>query len=420
MVRGQVRACERDTGPESHGCPFRDAGAEIFAPLGYLIMSRTFLSTLFLLSTAFLLGCGGGSKPVVVPQPQVTDAFMFLQEVPNQGATLTPMTGQYTISENSATFEAIPTQDPATGQVTSGDFGSVYLSPENGKVAFDLWGGMDSALVDQWDIYVDNADGSTTQITNDSYEDSYPQLSSDGEEVVFTSLRQGANGGNSVVVRSAIDPSLPELVLPTPLGATNVWDPTFSPDGTKIAVEASGFNDTDGDFHGIILMNADGSNPQLITNPKSATCDCWDGFPAFTPGGNQIVFTGSTTTTDASYLDIYITNLDGSGTTQLSDGVGYNVDPLVIDVPGLATKVVFESDRDNMSATASTGYEIYSMNLDGTGLVRLTNNGLFDGFSQAWFVPQGSATPARAGTQARHAHRPEVPAGQRLLHGFKW
>ena len=81
----------------------------------------------------------------------------------------------------------------------------MYLSADNGKVAFDLWGGMDSALVDQWDIYVDNADGSTTKITNDSYEDSYPQLSSDGQEVVFTSLRQGANGGNSIVVRSAIN-----------------------------------------------------------------------------------------------------------------------------------------------------------------------------------------------------------------------
>ena len=92
-------------------------------------MGRTFFTVaLFLLSTAFLLGCGGGSKAVVVPQPQVTNAFMFLQEVPNQGATLTPMTGQYTVSENSATFEPVPAQDAVTGQVTSGDFGrSIFL-----------------------------------------------------------------------------------------------------------------------------------------------------------------------------------------------------------------------------------------------------------------------------------------------------
>ena len=45
------------------------------------------------------------------------------------------------------------------------------------------------------------------------YEDSYPQLSSDGSKVVFTSLRQGANGPNSIVVRNAVNPLLPELVL---------------------------------------------------------------------------------------------------------------------------------------------------------------------------------------------------------------
>lgn len=398
----------------------RVTGREIFTSLGCLIMSRTFFPVLFLpCLSLFLLGCGGGSKTVVAPQPKVTNAFMFLQEVPNQGATFTPMTGQYVITGNSVTFEAVPTQDSLTGQITSGDFGSVYLSPSN-KVAFDLWGGIGSTLVDQWDIYVGNADGSTTQITNDSYEDSYPQLSSDGKKVVFSSLREGANGPHSIVVRSAINPVLPELVLPAPLGATNLWDPTFSPDGTKIAVEASGYNDSDGDFHGLILMNADGSNPRLITNPYSATCDCWDGFPAFTRDGSQIVFTGGTNTSDGSYLDIYITNVDGSGTTQLSDGVGYNVDPLVIDVPGMARKIVFESDRDNMSATATTGYELYSMNLDGTGLVRLTSNTLFDGFSQEWFVAQGSGSHARAAVQARRGHRMEVAAGQRLLRGFKW
>ena len=36
----------------------------------------------------------------------------------------------------------------------------------------------------------------------------------------------------------------------------------------------------------------------------------------------------ATTTEVRNYVDIYITNLDGSGTTQVSDGVGYNVDPI--------------------------------------------------------------------------------------------
>ena len=387
-------------------------------------MSRTFFFVaLFLPSTAFLLGCGGGSKAVVTPQPQpqITDAFMFLQEVPNQATSFTPMTGEYSVLGNDVTFQAIPAQDPSSGQVTAADFGSAYLSPSSNKITFDLWGGLGNTLVDQWDIYVENTDGSTTQITNDSYEDSYPQLSSDGRKVVFTSMRQGANGPNSIVVRDAVNPLAPEQVLPMPPGATNVWDPTFSPDGSMIAVEASDDDGVTTTFHGIVLMYADGSNAQLITNPYSATCDCWDGYPAFTPDSSQIVFAGATNASSGNSVDIYITNLDGSGTTQVSDGVGFNVDPIVIQVPGLAQKIVFESDRDKLNATASTGYEIYSMNLDGTGLVRLTSNSVFDGFSQAWFQAPATAAHARGTIRPRHGHTLESQSpAQRLLQGFKW
>jgi len=346
---------------------------------------------------------------------------MFLQEVPNQGTSFTPMTGEYSVLGNDVTFQAIPAQDPSSGQITGADFGSVYLSPSSNKITFDLWGGLGNTLVDQWDIYVENADGSTTQITNDSYEDSYPQLSSDGRKVVFTSLRQGANGPNSIVIRDAVNPLAPEQVFPMPPGATNVWDPTFSPDGSMIAVEASDYDGVNTTFHGIVLMDADGGNPQLITNPYSATCDCWDGYPAFTADSSQIVFAGATNGSSGNYVDIYITNLDGSNTTQVSDGVGYNVDPIVVQVPGLAQKIVFESDRDKLNATGSTGYEIYSMNLDGTGLVRLTSNSVFDGFSQAWFQAPATAAHTRGTIRPRHGHALESQSpAQRLVQGFKW
>lgn len=372
-----------------------------------------------LLSGIFLVGCGDSKTVVVPPPPETTNAFVFMQEVPNQSSAFTPMTGQYTTDGNNVTFEAVPSTDPVTGEVTASDFGSLYLSPAGDTVTYDLWGGLGDVPVDQWDIYVASADGSTTtQITNDAFEDSYPQLSPDGRKVVFNSIRDLGNGPQTVVVvRSATNPLAPEVVLPMPLGATNVWDPTFSPDGTLIAAEASGQNDVDGSFDGLVVMNADGSNPQLITNPL-ASCDCSDGFPAFTPDGSQIVFTGTTNQTDGSFVDIYITNLDGSGTAQLSDSVGFNADPLVIDVPGLATKIVFSSTRDHPNASASTGYDIYSMNLDGSGLVRLTNNSQFDGFTQEWYVAPGSGANAKAAVHARHGHKVNG-AGARLLRGFK-
>src|SRR5947209_5905823 len=228
-VRGRTHACTRDRHPSEPWLFLRDAGPEIFTRPGYLNMSRTFFFVaLFLPSTAFLLGCGGGSKAVVTPQPQpqITDAFMFLQEVPNQATSFTPMTGEYSVLGNDVTFQAIPAQDPSSGQV-----------------------------------------------------------------------------------------------LPMPLGATNVWDPTCSPDGSMIAVEASDDDGVTTTFHGIVLMDADGSNAQLITNPYSATCDCWDGYPAFTPDSSQIVFAGATNASSGNSVDLDITNLQRRATTQAAESV---------------------------------------------------------------------------------------------------
>jgi hypothetical protein len=100
--------------------------------------------------------------------------------------------------------------------------------------------------------------------------------------------------------------------------------------------------------------------------------------------------------------------------------VGNNADPLVVDVPGLGTQIAFTSTRDNLNATESTGYDLYTMNLDGSGLFRLTQNSLFDGFSQEWFVPPASGETAKAAVRARHGHKLNRQSGARLLRGFKW
>ena len=81
-----------------------------------------------------------------------------------------------------------------------------------------------------------------------SYEDSYPQLSSDGQEGSFTSLRQGANGPNSIVVRSAVNPSLaPELVFLCRRCNERLGSDVLAR-RHQIAVEASGYDGIDGDI----------------------------------------------------------------------------------------------------------------------------------------------------------------------------
>jgi len=382
-------------------------------------MRRTLLFFVVLILAAIIfVACGGDKKPAVTVTK--TNAFGFIQEVPNQSGTFIPMLGQYVTSGGTTMFQTAAPID-SSRHVVSGAFGSLYLSKKGDQVTFDLWGGLSDVVVDQWDIYVASADVSVvTQITNDVYEDYSPQLSADGTKVIYRSYRDTGSGGADVtVVKSATNPSAPEQVLPMPLGASGTYDATFSPDGSKIAVEAQGYNDVDGSFDGLVLMNADGSNPQLLTNPL-AVCDCRDGYPAFTTDGTQIVYSGYTNTATGGVSDIYVINADGSGSpTVLTDGVGYNVDPLVVHIPGMADKVIFYSDRDNLSATGSTGFELYSINLDGSSLTRLTSNGVYDAFTQDWFASQ-TASAARMNARTRHGHTIERRSVPNAIRGLNW
>ena len=384
-------------------------------------MRKTLLFSfvLILLAVAFV-ACGDSKKPVV---PTVTNAFAFLQEVPFQGYNLSAGIGQFVKTGSSIQFQTTIVKDPSSNDVVVAPFWSVYLSNNGDKVVFDLYGGTLDMPNEQWDIYVANADGSgLTQITSDFNEDADPQFSPDGTKVVFTSVREGENGNYpAIVTRNVTNPAVGEQILPMPLGAYDAWAPTFSPDGSRIVVRAYGWNEANGWFDGLVVMNADGSNPQLITNPY-ATCDCWDEHPAFTADGSQIVFTRDINTETQDTEDIYIMNADGTGAaTQLASSVGYNLDPMVIRVSGVGDKILFVSNRDNLDAAYTTGYELYSMNLDGSALTRLTSNGVYDAFSQEWFWAQGQGT-SRASARERHAQHvsPMHKAIPHPLHRLNW
>ena len=97
-------------------------------------------------------------------------------------------------------------------------------------------------------------------------------------------------------------------------------------------------------FDGIVLMNADGSSPTLLTNPYNADCWCGDQEPFFTPDGSQIVFSRENWITSTEETeDIYIMNVDGSGVTNLTDGTGVNFDPMiVVDSSAAAKRILIQ------------------------------------------------------------------------------
>lgn len=340
------------------------------------------------------LGCGNSSSPNPAPAPppppqaQVS-TFAFMQSVAGQPGFYSPMIGTFTTTDGVAQFTSAAVVDSASNQVVTGSFYSIALSADGKQVVLDLLGGLDRNT-GRWDIWVANIDGSNmTQITTDGEWNRVPQFSPDASKVIFISQRTSGGITSCSVVARMIDRSS-EQIFTMPTGFIGAWAPTYSSDGRKIAMEMWGNDANSAFYNGIAVMNADGSNLQLLTNP-AATGHLHDQTPSFSADGSRIVF--SRQDLDSLQEDLYIMNSDGSGVTRLTDTVGNSFEPMMFTITGLGERILFSSNRDNLTVTDGTGYELFSMKLDGTAITRLTNNALYDSFNFS-FAPISSESAA--------------------------
>jgi endonuclease YncB( thermonuclease family) len=83
--------------------------------------------------------------------------------------------------------------------------------------------------------------------------------------------------------------------------------PSWSPDGTRLAIASSG---ADGD--GVYLINAGGGGLTSRANPVSV-----DKFPAWSPDGTKIVYRSTFRPTP---VGLYVMNADGTGEMKLTSG----------------------------------------------------------------------------------------------------
>lgn len=137
----------------------------------------------------------------------------------------------------------------------------------------------------------------------------------------------------------------------------NLWDvdPDWSPDGTKIAFSSDRARDSGRDIY---LMNPDGSEVERLTYRPN------DKFrPIWSPDGKKIVF--ESRSAENRSWNIYVMNADGTGIVQVT----HNLQSEECHCPSWSpdgTKLAFASSHEGNS-------EIYTINIDGTGLKRLTN-----------------------------------------------
>jgi Tol biopolymer transport system component len=140
------------------------------------------------------------------------------------------------------------------------------------------------------------------------------------------------------------------------------FDGHWSPDGTKIVYRDStrGINQNDE----IYVMQADGSEKTNLTNDPA---DDWG--PAWSPDGAQIAF--SSTRANGSLPQLFVMDANGNNVRQLTEREG--------EYPSWSpdgSQIVFMSQEP----AGGSNYEIYVMNSDGSGLVRLTNSPGSDGW----------------------------------------
>jgi parallel beta-helix repeat protein len=211
------------------------------------------------------------------------------------------------------------------------------ICPLNGRVLFVYDG----------DIHVMESDGTyVTNLSPGGYWDYNPDWSPDCSQIVYASAssdwrywlyKMDADGGN-------------KTALPSPSGSIDDWYPEWSPDGEWIA-----FTSSDGNKDNIFLMRPDGSGITQLT-----TLGGW--FPTWSPSGKRIAYVDT-----SRGENIYTMKADGTDKRRVT----YDFRPWwPYWISENRLMYVTGSDAPN-----GEHLDVYSINVNGTCKVNLTNDG---------------------------------------------
>jgi len=192
------------------------------------------------------------------------------------------------------------------------------LSPDGQWLAYS------SQAADRLGLRLTKADGTGDTSLTTSQGDSYPSFSPDGQRIVFYSREQ-----KSIVVINRDGGNRHEIIK----GEYPAWSPT----GDQIVYRGC----LGGGKCGLLVANADGSNPRQITTHAN------DAAPRWSPNGGQIVFHSDR---DGNW-EIYVINSDGSWLRRITTKPATDVMP-VWSPDGL--RIAFLSDRGGKQAVYTT------------------------------------------------------------------
>ncbi len=176
--------------------------------------------------------------------------------------------------------------------------------------------------------------------------------------IMFDSRRDG----KPEIYVMDVDGSNPRRLTQTPGARKGSVQPVWSPDRKQIAFASN----RDGNFE-IYVMDADGSNVRRLTHTQGEGRGCWR--PAWSPDGTTIAFQsnrdGKSGKDNKSEYEIYVIEVDGSGLRRLTTNETADLHPAWSPD---GKSFVFSSNR-------SGHWEIYVMNAEGAHVRRLTHDG---------------------------------------------
>jgi len=230
--------------------------------------------------------------------------------------------------------------------VSPGQNGRLACDGERGTAPGPPSGGFPAFVTPRSEIYTMRADGSdVVRLTNNAVGDVDPTYSPDGTRLAFSSARS-----SSAIALHTMNPDGTDVqrVLFT---AGSSFSASWSPDGANIAVMegAMGFN--------VSRVNANGTDFRRLTMDPAI-----DGLPSWSPDGAKIAF--DSTRSGMFRFEVYTmsaeqgeaTNLQRLTTAPNSFSAQWAPD---------GARLTFLSDRDGNA-------EIYSMRADGSDVRRLT------------------------------------------------